>query len=155
MPVASLVIFTIGHGRHPFDYFLELLQEHEIELVCDVRSVARSRWPQYNGKVLEGLLRENGVGYEHLPECGGKIPAPPEDRAHGIDRILELGAEMRVAMMCSESQPVTRHVRGPRANCHRVGLLATPLRMRGALIRHILPGGHLLEVDESTLPSIW
>ena len=147
-------IYTIGHGRHPFDYFLELLRQHEIAFVCDVRSIARSRWPQYNGRVLEELLRENGIGYEHLPECGGKVVAPPPELGRGLDRIIELSAEMRVAIMCSESQPLTNHV-SPRANCHRVGLLSAPLRARGASVLHILPGGELAEFDESALPSIW
>ncbi|MEO7673145.1 MAG: hypothetical protein ABIU09_03585, partial [Pyrinomonadaceae bacterium] len=43
--------YTIGHGRHPFAYFLELLRQYEIEFVCDVRAFARSRWPQFNGAV--------------------------------------------------------------------------------------------------------
>jgi uncharacterized protein (DUF488 family) len=147
-------IYTIGHGRHPFDYFLGLLREHGIVFVCDVRSIARSRWPQYNGRVLEELLRENGIGYEHLPECGGKTLAPTEEMSRGLDRIMELGAELRVAIMCSESHPLTNHVR-PRANCHRVGLLSPPLRERGARVRHILPDGQLAEFDEAELPSIW
>ncbi|HWT00238.1 MAG TPA: DUF488 domain-containing protein [Pyrinomonadaceae bacterium] len=148
------VVYTIGHGRHPFDYFLELLRRHEIGLVCDVRSIARSRWPQYNGRVLEELLRDEGIGYEHLPECGGKVVAPTPDLERGLDRIMELAPDTRVAIMCSESRPLTNHAR-PRANCHRVGLLSTPLRERGATVKHILPDGELLELDESALPSIW
>jgi hypothetical protein len=148
------LIYTIGHGRHPFAYFLELLRQHEIALVCDVRSAARSRWPQYNGRVLEELLRENGIGYEHLPECGGKVIAPPAEFARGLDRIMELGAEMRIALMCSESQPLTKHST-PRANCHRVGLLGPPLRERGAELSHILPDGGAIRFDESNVPSIW
>jgi uncharacterized protein (DUF488 family) len=154
MSSSQTTIYTIGHGRHPFAYFLELLREHEIAFVCDVRSAARSRWPQYNGRVLEELLRENGIGYEHLPECGGKVVAPPDELARGLDRIMELGAEMRVAIMCSESQPLTNHA-SPRANCHRVGLLSVPLRARGARVLHILPGGAVAELDEASLPSIW
>ncbi|HEY0322827.1 MAG TPA: DUF488 domain-containing protein [Pyrinomonadaceae bacterium] len=150
----STTIYTIGHGRHPFEHFLWLLREHGIALVCDVRSVARSRWPQYNGRVLEELLRENGIGYEHLPECGGKVVAPTEDLTHGLDRIMELASGERIALMCSESRPLTGHVI-PRANCHRVSLLSPPLRSRGARILHILPDGKLLETDESKLPSIW
>jgi|SRR5947209_1389425 len=150
----AVTIYTIGHGRHSFTDFLSLLREHGIELVCDVRSVARSRWPQFNGRVLEDALRENGIGYEWLPECGGKVIAPTEDLERGLDRIIELASEMRVAIMCSESQPITNHVR-PRANCHRVGLLSPPLRARGAEIKHILPNGGLLEMDEAHLPSIW
>ncbi len=122
--------------------------------MCDVRSVARSRWPQYNGRVLEELLRAEGIGYEHLPECGGKVVAPPDELARGLDRVVELASEMRVAVMCSESQPLTNH-KHRRANCHRVGLLSTPLKARGARILHILPGGAVIELDESALPSIW
>lgn len=147
-------IYTIGHGRHPFEHFLWLLREHEIALLCDVRSIARSRWPQYNGRVLEELLRAEGIGYEHLPECGGKVVVKTEELERGLDRIMELASEERIALMCSESQPLTKHAI-PRANCHRVGLLSTPLRSRGARILHILPDGKLLETDESKLQSIW
>ncbi|MCA1564067.1 MAG: DUF488 domain-containing protein [Acidobacteria bacterium] len=147
-------IYTIGHGRHAWADFLALLREHEIALVCDVRSAARSRWPQFNGRVLEASLKEARIGYEWLPECGGKVVAPPQELARGLERIMELAAEVCVALMCSESHPLTRHAR-PRANCHRVGLLSTPLRARGARIIHILPGGDTLEVDEDGLPSIW
>ena len=148
------VIYTIGHGRHAWRDFLALLREHGIALVCDVRSVARSRWPQCNGRVLEANLSEERSGYEWLPECGGKVVAPPADLARGLDRIMELASELRVALMCSESQPLTRHTR-PRANCHRVGLLAVPLRARGAHLIHILPTAVTLEIDQAALPSIW
>ncbi len=147
-------IYTIGHGRHAFADFMALLREYGVELVCDVRSAARSRWPQFNGKVLAGALKAEGVGYEWLPECGGKVVAPPEELGRGLDRIMELAADARVALMCSESRPLTTHAR-PRANCHRVGLLAPPLRARGARLVHILPDGRSLELDETQLPSIW
>ena len=149
-----LPIYTIGHGRHAFADFLALLRRYEVELVCDVRSAARSRWPQFNGRVLAESLKENGIGYEWLPECGGKVVAPTEVLNRGLERIMELAADARVALMCSESQPLTGH-RQPRANCHRVGLLGPPLRARGARLIHILPGGEALEVDEASIPSVW
>ena len=148
------IVYTIGHGRHPFKYFLELLRQYEIEFLCDVRSIARSRWPQFNGLVLAELLRENGIGYEHLPETGGKMKPKPEDLARGIDRIMEIASELRTAIMCSESQPLSQH-KVPRANCHRVGMLAPLLKTKGARIIHILPNGETLEFDESTAASIW
>jgi len=148
-------IYTIGHGRHPFADFVALLKRHKIAFVCDVRSAARSRWPQYNGPTLAAALHKHGIGYEHLPECGGKVIAPPKELARGLDRIMELAAELRVALMCSESQPLTKHVREPRANCHRIGLLAPPLRARGTHLIHILPDGKMLELDERAVPSIW
>ena len=147
-------IYTIGHGRHPFKDFLALLKKHNVEFLCDVRSVARSRWPQFNGLVLSELLRENGIGYEHLPECGGKTKPAPEDLARGVDRIVEISAEIPTVIMCSESKPITDH-KVRRANCHRVGLLAPILRAKGLRVIHILPNGEDLELDESLIPSIW
>jgi uncharacterized protein (DUF488 family) len=154
MPDRELTIYTIGHGRHPFAYFLELLQKHGIEFLCDVRSVARSRWPQFNGMVLAELLNENGIGYEHIPETGGKIVAQPADLARGIERVVEIAADVRTAVMCSESQPLTAH-KVSRANCHRVGLLAPLLKAKGARIIHILPNGEALDLEETALFSIW
>src|SRR5919199_142277 len=131
MTSAPVTIYTVGHGRHPWAEFLALLREYRVELVCDVRSAARSRWPQFNGRVLEDSLRAAGIGYEWLPECGGKVIAPTEELNRGFDRIMELASEAPV------------------------GLLGPPLRARGARLIHILPGGGSLEVDESSLPSIW
>ena len=51
----------------------------------------------------------------------------PADLARGIDRIIEIASEVRTAIMCSESAPLSKH-KQPRANCHRVGMLAPMLR---------------------------
>lgn len=148
-------IYTIGHGRHSWQDFLALLQKYEIEFLCDVRNFARSRWVQFNGRVLEANLLENGIGYEHLPETGGKIRAKAEDLNRGIERILELSNEVKTVIMCSESQPLTKH-KIPRANCHRIGLLSPILKTKGASqIIHILPNGDSTEFDESAVVSIW
>ena len=155
MQDASITVYTIGHGRHAWKDFLELLRAHEIAFLCDVRNFARSRWVQFNGPVLSENLRQSGIGYEHLPECGGKKIAKPEDLNRGLERILELAAEVRTAIMCSESQPLTTH-KTPKANCHRVGLLSPLLKAKGAArIIHILPGGDLVEFDEAAVSSIW
>ncbi len=155
MESESTTIYTIGHGRHAWSDFLSLLQKYKIAFLCDVRNFARSRWVQFNGKILEANLLKNGIGYEHLPECGGKKIAEPEDLAQGIERILELSAEVKTAIMCSESQPLTKH-KIPRANCHRVGLLSPLLKAKTAVrIIHILPNGDSIEFDEAKVVSIW
>lgn len=150
-----MTLWTIGHGKHEFKYFLDLLRRYEVEFVIDVRSFARSRWPQFNGMVLSELLRANGIGYEHLPETGGKTRPKPEDLEWGIGRIIEIASEMRTVLMCSESHPLSGH-KIPRANCHRIGMLAPLLRSKGVeRIVHILANGDNIELDESTVPSIW
>lgn len=155
MKTESITIYTIGHGRHDWKYFRSLLQKYEIAFLCDVRSAARSRWVQFNGKVLETNLIENGIGYEWLPECGGKVVAKTKDLERGVERILEIAAEAKTAIMCSESHPLTKH-KTPRANCHRIGLLAPLLKAKGAdEIIHILPDGDFIEFDESEVETIW
>lgn len=150
-----ITVYTIGHGRHAWTDFLALLQKHEIAFVADVRSVARSRWVQFNGTVLQANLSENRIGYEWLPECGGKTKPIPKDLDYGIGRILELAADAKTAILCSESQPLTKH-KAPRANCHRVGLLAPILKAKGAArVVHVLPNGDAVEFDESAVESIW
>ena len=150
-----ITVYSIGHGRHAWKDFLALLRKHEIAFVCDVRNFARSRWLQFNGAVLEANLLENGIGYEHLPETGGKKIATTEDLNRGIERIIELSAEVKTVMMCSESQPLTKH-KTARANCHRIGLLSPLLKNKGTTrIIHILPNGEAIEFDESATPSIW
>jgi uncharacterized protein (DUF488 family) len=148
-------IYTIGHGRHPFAYFLELLRKYNIQFVVDVRAFARSRWPQFNGLVLAELLSDSGIGYEHIPETGGKNKPKPEDLTWGVNRIVEIAADVPTAIMCSESKPLSDH-KVPRANCHRVGMLSPLLREKGIdRIIHILPNGESTEFDESGVPSIW
>lgn len=155
MKFESIKIYSIGHGRHAWTDFLALLVKYEIKFLCDVRSVARSRWVQFNGAVLAENLRAHGIGYEWLPETGGKFKPVQEDLERGVERILEIAAEVKTAMMCSESQPLTKH-KLARANCHRVGMLAPLLRAKGAArIVHILPNGDAIEFDESDVPSIW
>ncbi len=155
MQTDLITIYTIGHGRHSFADFLNLLEKYEIEFLCDVRSAARSRWVQFNGAILSEELRKNKIGYEHLPECGGKTKPIPEDLTRGIERILELSSDVRTVIMCSESQPLTTH-KIPKANCHRVGLLSPLLKAKGAnRIIHILPKGDSIEFDETVVSSIW
>jgi uncharacterized protein (DUF488 family) len=151
----QITVYSIGHGRHAWADFHALLRKYEIAFLCDVRSVARSRWVQFNGAVLSANLRENKIGYEWLPETGGKFKPVQEDLTRGVERILEIAAEARTAIMCSESKPLTTH-KIPRANCHRVGMLAPLLKAKGAArIVHILPDGEAIEFDESVVPSVW
>src|SRR5688500_19585022 len=105
--MTPVTIYTVGHGRHAWADFLALLRSYEIELVCDVRSAARSRWPQVNGQVLSANLKEAGVGYEGLPECGGKVGAPTEELNRGLERVLELASDARAALLSSGRRPAT------------------------------------------------
>ena len=58
----ELGINTIGHSNHVVERFVELLREHGVELVADVRSVpASARHPQFSRKALESAYRQRGL----------------------------------------------------------------------------------------------
>src|SRR5437773_1039082 len=65
-------IYTIGHSTRSIEEFVELLQENEIQLLADVRSMPRSkRHPQFNIETLPVSLKEHSIEYLHIPALGG------------------------------------------------------------------------------------
>jgi uncharacterized protein (DUF488 family) len=58
------IIKTIGHSNKPITVFLDTLQEHQIEVVVDVRTVPRSRFsPHFNEKALGNSLAKRAIKY--------------------------------------------------------------------------------------------
>ena len=147
-------MFTIGHSNHPLDVFLALLRMHGIEAVADVRSAPYSRYnPHFSRKALAGTLEGEGIGYVFL---GGELGGRPSDQSlydadgrvrydlvartasfdDGIGRVLCLGCDRRVALMCAEKEPL---------DCHRTLLVARTLVERGVAVEHILADGGVEE----------
>ncbi len=74
-----LTLFTIGHGNLSADDFLQLLQQHHITVLVDVRSAPYSRYvPHFNKRELEAFLKERGVDYRFAGEYLGGRPTHPE-----------------------------------------------------------------------------
>ncbi len=149
------LIYTIGHSDHPTAAFVDLLQQHGVTLVADVRSQPYSRWmPDFNRETLAHDLDEVGIAYEFMGHALGGRPSDPElyDPGQenpdyrrleqtpayqaGIARLLELALVERVAVMCSE---------GDHRQCHRHLLIAQTLLERGARVLHIQPDGKAVE----------
>ena len=145
-------VFTIGHSTHPQELFLDLLKQHAITALCDVRSKPYSRMsPQFNREDLEKALPAMGIEYRFLgkelgartedPACyeSGKVQyerlAQTELFQNGLKRIVR-GVEngFRIAVMCAEKEPL---------ECHRAILVARHLAALGLEVRHIHFNGHL------------
>jgi uncharacterized protein (DUF488 family) len=63
------MIYTIGHSKHPAERFIELLRQHDIGALADVRSTPFSRFnPQFNRERLAAALRDAG--------CLSATPSP-------------------------------------------------------------------------------
>src|ERR1017187_1403336 len=150
-------VFTIGHSNQEFAKFVELLKQHSIQAVADVRSSPYSQYnPQFNREPLQRALQEHGISYVFLGDELGARRAEREchvnDRADytliartpafnsGIDRVIRGAAKMRIALMCSEKEPL---------DCHRSPLVSPHLRRRGLQVFHILADG-TIESHEQT-----
>lgn len=150
-------VFTIGHSNLEFEKFLTLLKQHNIQAVADVRSSPYSQYnPQFNREPLQCALQEHGISYVFLGDELGARRSEREcyvnDRvdyaliAHtpafqsGLDRVIQGAAKMRIALMCSEKNPL---------DCHRCILVSPRLRERGVQVFHILADG-MIENHEQT-----
>jgi uncharacterized protein (DUF488 family) len=74
--------FTIGHSTRSLDEFVAMLRENGVNLVADVRTVARSRTnPQFNRDRLPQTLAAEAIEYRHLPKLGGLRGKPKGQQA--------------------------------------------------------------------------
>ncbi len=145
------LIYTIGHANHEVADFIDMLRQHAISLVVDVRSQPYSRWAsQFNRELLAHDLEVAGIAYRFMGDALGGRPTDPslydpgQDHPNyarvaqspayqaGIDRLLDLARADRVAVMCGE---------GDHRQCHRHLLITQTLLRRGAHVRHIQPDG--------------
>ncbi|HYL35241.1 MAG TPA: DUF488 domain-containing protein [Bryobacteraceae bacterium] len=143
-------ISTIGHSTHGIEEFIELLKEHQITQLIDVRTIPRSRHnPQFNREKLPYSLQAAGIAYRHMPGLGGLRRAQadsintgwrnasfrgfadymqtPEFR-NSLQELIDLAAGQPTAVMCAEAVPW---------RCHR-SLIADALVARGIPVLEIL-----------------
>jgi uncharacterized protein (DUF488 family) len=74
-------IWTIGHSTRSIEDFISLLEENEIKLLADVRTLPGSkRFPQFNKEALAESLSARGIRYEHFPELGGRRKTKRDSR---------------------------------------------------------------------------
>ena len=150
MSATQYPVFTVGHSNHSSETFIELLLRHDVAEVVDVRSTPYSRYtPHFNHESLNRVLDGMGIGYVFLGrELGGR----PSDRScydatgrvrydrvadtalfdDGVRRVMRDANERRIALMCTEKEPL---------ECHRTLLVARILAERGVAVEHILADG--------------
>lgn len=151
-----MTLYTIGHSNAEAEAFVALLQRHAIELLVDTRSQPYSRYtPQFNRETLKASVNSAGIAYAFLGDTlggrpvgeqfyfpSGKVDYDLLEQADfyqaGLEQLLELAAECRVAFMCSEAD---YH------HCHRYNLITRTLVKRGIAVTHLLHSG---ETENST-----
>ena len=161
MSIVMRYLYTIGHSNHTLGAFLRLVEQHEIELLIDVRSRPYSRYyPHFNLKQIEKALREQGITYLFLGRELGGMPENDEyydednyvlyyriaDSAaflDGIARVETSIEEARTAILCAEENPLS---------CHRRVLVGRVLKEKGIGLRHIRADGRV-ETEEEVAQS--
>jgi uncharacterized protein (DUF488 family) len=150
-------LYTIGHSNHTLEAFLRLVEQHEIELLIDVRSRPYSRYyPHFNLKRIEKALDEIGVRYLFLGKELGGLPdndeyydeddhvlyyriAESAPFLEGVARVETSMEGARSAILCAEENPVT---------CHRRLLVGRVLVGKGIGLRHIRGDGRIQTEEE-------
>jgi uncharacterized protein (DUF488 family) len=145
-----VTVWTVGHSTRSGEEFAQILLTHGIQVLVDVRSFPGSRrYPQFNRATLAESLRQVGIEYKHEPRLGGRR-TPRKDshntawknasfRAYadhmeseefrkGVEDLLELASNARVAVMCAEALWW---------RCHR-SLISDYLKAEGHTVIHIL-----------------
>ncbi|MHB8380689.1 MAG: DUF488 domain-containing protein [Acidimicrobiales bacterium] len=153
-------IWTIGHSTRSIEEFLEMLNEHAIGSLVDVRSYPGSRrCPQFGRESMITWLANDDITYQHASELGGR-----RNRQHDVDptinaawqnssfrnyadytlgedylaalgNLAAMAQTSRVAFMCSEALPW---------KCHR-SLIANSLVARAWAVRHLMSAGKVIE----------
>jgi uncharacterized protein (DUF488 family) len=149
----QISLWTIGHSTFSIEDFIERLKSFEIQLLADVRSYPGSRrYPHFNKEKLNASLAGADVRSEHFPELGGRRRARPDslnltwrnesfrgyadymetnEFRQGVERLLDLAAKQRLAIMCSEAVWW---------RCHR-SLISDYLKVKGIDVNHIMSIG--------------
>ncbi|MGH8510561.1 MAG: DUF488 family protein [Gammaproteobacteria bacterium] len=145
------MLYSIGHSNHEITAFVELLRQHGITAIGDVRSHPYSRYvPQYSREPLKTALVDGGIAYVFLgkelgarsnnPACyrQGKVQydllAQEAFFAEGVKRVIQGMERYIIALMCAEKDPLY---------CHRALLVARKLFEAGVPVSHIHADGSL------------
>lgn len=134
----KIQVWTIGHSNRSVEKFLELLKEHEIQVLADVRRFPASKVEHFKRELMEKWLPENGVEYVWLgEELGGYRRGGYEKHMRtklfreGIRRLLEIAERKRVCIMCLEVNP---------RYCHR-RFISAFLERKGVEVIHVIGRG--------------
>lgn len=145
-------VLTIGHSTLSYECFLSLLRTAGVTAVVDVRTAPYSSYlPQFNRNALRDELRLDNIAYVFLGDALGGRPsgrqfycegvadyekmATTGEFGKGLDRLVEGARKYRIALMCSEQDPL---------DCHRCLLVGRALAGRGVGVKHILSDGQVV-----------
>lgn len=105
----NITIWSIGQSNRSIEKFVDLLQEHKIETLVDVRRFPKSKIEHFKKERMEQWLSEYRIGYTWLgKELGGyrrggyKAYMKTKLFKDGIRKLLEIAKKKRTSIFCTE-----------------------------------------------------
>jgi uncharacterized protein (DUF488 family) len=134
----AIKVWTIGHSSRSIETFLELLTEHNIQVLVDVRSFPTSKIEHFKREEMERWLPEHSIEYVWLgKELGGYRRGGYREHMktklfkEGIKKLLEMAVLKRTCIMCMESNPKYCHRRHISAHLERKGVQVIHIIVKG------------------------
>ena len=142
----AIPIYTIGYGSRSIAELIEVLHQHAIAYLIDVRSAPYSRYkPEFSKAPLANELERHSIRYVFM---GDALGGRPDDETcyvngkvdyekvkatafyqRGIERLhTAFTQQQRVVLMCSEGKP---------EECHRCKLIGATLTTQNIPVIHI------------------
>ena len=143
---ALIPIYTIGYGSRFITELIEVVHQHEIAYLIDVRSAPYSRYkPEFSKAPLANQLERHDIRYVFM---GDTLGGRPDDETcyvngkvdyekvkatafyqRGIERLhTAFMQQQSVVLMCSEGKP---------EECHRCKLIGATLTTQDIPVIHI------------------
>lgn len=138
-------LHTLGHSNLSYEQFRDLLLEHGIKAVIDVRSSPYSRYITWaNREDFRPRLRADGFLYVYGGSVlGGRAPYNFDSELfqQKMQRVVEVHAETPAVMICAEKNP---------QQCHRAFKLTHYLHTAAPDLRI----NHILGKKEGIIDSL-
>lgn len=150
-------IYTIGYGSRSIAELIEVLHQHEIAYLIDVRSAPYSRYkPEFSKAQLANELEQHSIRYVFM---GDTLGGRPDDETcyvngkvdyekvkttafyqRGIERLHTAFVQQQsVVLMCSEGKP---------EECHRCKLIGATLTTQNIPVIHIDENGEQMTQEQ-------
>ena len=150
-------IYTVGYGSRSIAELIEVLHQHEIAYLIDVRSAPYSRYkPEFSKAALANELERHSIRYVFM---GDTLGGRPDDETcyvngqvdyekvkaaafyqRGIERLhTAFTQQQRVVLMCSEGKP---------EECHRCKLIGVTLTTQNIPVIHIDENGEQMSQEK-------
>lgn len=152
-------LYSIGYGSsRSVEDIIDLLRDHDIHVLVDVRSRPFSRYrPAFSKDALAQSMRDAGIRYLFMGDQLGGMPDDPTCQTdgkpdyrliatrdwflEGLDRLREgMQRGYRMALMCAEVDP---------ERCHRTRLVGEALKQRDIELSHIDRSGAIISQTDA------